>query len=333
MDMMQRTSVLAFRNYRHFKLAVVLMLIAIAAYIFVPMGIKPHGGMWLQYGLGIVSALIILLLMWYGITKRRVPRVRKLRKPKKKKLRVARSERKQSGDRLQGWLSSHIYLGASLIILATLHTNFQFGWNVHTLAYALMLLVIASGFYGTYVYLKYPRLITLNMGEETLDDLLRKIAELDESARERALKLPAEINELVLNAHRGTRLGGTMWQQLSGKQRKCPTTLAVRQVLQLGSKYMADDQPKLMRDLYSVLLHKEKLVLKARQAIKHQAKLQFWLFIHVPLTIALFAALLAHVVAILFYANVETMLKYLHPYMDAILKYVYPYIETILNYW
>lgn len=322
MSTMQRTSVLAFKNYRHFKLSAALMLIAIAAYVFAPASIKPYENIWLGYGLGSASALIILLLMWYGVTKRRVPRVKKLRKAKKQKLRSVRSDRKQSGGRLQGWLSSHIYLGASLIVLATLHTNFQFGWNIHTLSYALMLLVIASGFYGTYAYLNYPRLITLNMGEETLGDLLLKITELDELARERALKLPAEINDLVLKARRGTRLGGSMWQQLRGYQRKCPTTLAVRQVLQLGSKYMTDDQPKLIRELYSVLLHKEKLVLKARHEIKLQARLQFWLYIHVPLAIALLAALLAHIAAILFYADV-----------DAALSYVYPHVEAILHHW
>ena len=49
---------------------------------------------------------------------------------------------------LKAWTSAHVYLGLSLIVIATLHTGFQFGWNVHTLAYALMMLVIVSGIYG-----------------------------------------------------------------------------------------------------------------------------------------------------------------------------------------
>ena len=84
------------------------------------------------------------------------------------------NEGRHGGFTLQGWLSSHVYLGGSLVVLATLHTGFQFGFNVHTLSYFLMMLVILSGVYGTYVYLYLPRLITENLGEDTLDSLLLK---------------------------------------------------------------------------------------------------------------------------------------------------------------
>ncbi|HEX5364772.1 MAG TPA: hypothetical protein VFW59_10930 [Gallionella sp.] len=320
MKMAYRSGLLSFMNFRYLKLSGLLMAASIGAYVFAPLGSEPYGGTWLGYLLGIVSALIVLLLLWYGIAKRRRPRVHHREMSPAKERRRQGSVRLNSflrrwedrgrprpgdpwsrGGTLQGWLSLHINLGGSLIVLATLHTGFQFGWNVHTLSYVLMLLVIASGFYGLYAYLKYPRLITLNQGEETLEDLLLQIDELDELARVQALALPDEVNALVQKSRQGTRLGGSLLQQLSGRQRGCPTTAAARQMLKLGPKYIKHEQPKLLRELYGVLLRKESLVLRARREIMLKARMQFWLYLHVPLTVALLAALVAHVVAILYY--------------------------------
>lgn len=323
MDMMQHTTLLKYNKYRYFKVSSLLVTIAVAAYALIePDGGYAFGGTWLGYVLGVISTLILFLLMWYGVVKRRTPKVpdrrhsyetaghnhhdngapsdSSVQRKAERRKRDARESWRYGGT-LQGWVSAHVYLGISLLVLASLHTGFQFGWNVHTLSYALMLLVIASGFYGMYAYLNYPRQITQNMAEDTLDDLLLKIAELDELARVRALGLPDEVNAIVLKARQETRLGGNFIQQLSGCQRNCPTTLAVQQVQKLGKKYINEEQPKLMRDLYSALLHKEKLVSRARNEIVLKARLEGWLYLHVPLSIALLAALVAHVVAVFFY--------------------------------
>lgn len=323
MDMMRRPTLLKYNNYRYFKASSLLLAIAVAAYALIePAGGKSSGGSWLGYVLGIISTLIVCLLMWYGISKRHTPgmpnrrhhhkSVRRkhedggdqpdflVRQKTERRIHTARESWRYSGT-LQGWLSAHVYLGTSLIVLASLHAGFQFGWNVHTLSYVLMLLVIASGFYGMYTYLNYPRQITQNMADNTLDSLLIKIAELDELARIRALGLPDEVNAIVLKARQETRLGGNFFQQLCGSQRDCPTAFAVQQIQQLSQTFLHDNQPKLMRDLYSVLLHKEKLVLRARSEIMLKARLEGWLYLHVPLSIALLAALIAHIVAIFFY--------------------------------
>lgn len=319
MDMMHRPSLLKYEEYRYFKICSLLLALAVAAYALIePTGGQPYGGTWLGYTLGIISTLIVFLLMWYGVNKRRTPKVldrrvknsyRNYADDKSEFAAMRKGDRRgrqakecwRYGGTLQGWLSAHVYLGVSLIVLATLHAGFQFGWNVHTLSYVLMLLVIASGFYGMYAYLNFPQQITQNMANDTLDDLLLKIAELDELARVRALGLPDDVNEIVLKARLKTRVGGNFFQQFSGSQRDCPTSLAAQQILQLGKKYTSDEQPKLMRDLFSVLLHKEKLVLRARNEIMLKARLAGWLYLHVPLSLALLAALFAHIVAIFFY--------------------------------
>lgn len=306
MKKMQGSTLLQYKNYRYLKATTLLIVWAIAAYALIsPAGGESYGGTWLGYTLGILSTLIMLLLMWYGIVKRRIsgsPDRRKYTKHFKVERRNHNGKLGGlSGATLQEWLSAHIYLGTSLLVLVSLHTGFHFGWNVHTLSYALMLAVIAIGFYGLHVYLNFPRLITLNMGDETLDDLLLKITELDELACTRALGLPDEVYALVIKARQATRIGGTLFQQLSGDQPDCPTRIAAEHLLQLCAKYNEGDQPKIMRDLYSALLRKQKLLARARTEIMLKARMEVWLYLHAPLGIALLAALTAHIVSIYFY--------------------------------
>jgi len=48
-------------------------------------------------------------------------------------------------------------------------------------------------------------------------------------------------------------------------------------------------------------VRKQELVSRARRAVKLKARLDIWLYIHVPLTIALLAALTAHTVSVFYY--------------------------------
>ncbi len=273
-----------------------------------------------RYTLGIVSTLIVVLLMWYGVAKRHTPKVKERRErhaaakhpdnePTEGKPAQGPFDRRKTlageswlyGGSLLGWLSAHVYLGTALIVLVTLHSGLHFGLNIHTLAYLLVLLVIVSGFFGVYAYLNYPRLITRNMGESSLETILIKIAELDEQSRVKALSFPDDINNLVLKSRQQTRIGGNLLQQLRGGQNNCPTRLAVQKIHQLGQKFIHDEQSQRLLDLYSVLLHKEKLVAQARTEIALKARLSFWLYLHLPLSIGLVAAILSHIVSVLFY--------------------------------
>jgi hypothetical protein len=66
-------------------------------------------------------------------------------------------------------------LGVALIVIGTLHTGFQLGWNVHTLAYALMMVVILSGIYGVAVYATLPASLSNNSKEMTRGQILPEV--------------------------------------------------------------------------------------------------------------------------------------------------------------
>lgn len=275
---MQHRTLLEYKRYRYLKAALLLAGLASIAYLLQRSPTGTYGGTWLGYVLGTVSALLVLLLLWLGVRKRQY----------------------LGPGTMQGWLSAHVYLGTSLVILATLHTGFQFGWNVHTLSYLLLLAVVGNGFYGLYAYLRFPRMMTENLGEDNLDSLLLKIADLDELARSNALQLPDEINHIVHKASRETRIGGGVIAQLIGRHPDCPTSEAVRKLQYLG-KNLKGIQPKLHRELYSIMLRREALVARARKDIMLKARLEFWLYWHIPLSIGLLVTLIAHVTAIFFY--------------------------------
>ena len=276
---MRHRTILEYQRYRYLTVAVVVLIAAILAYACFPSPVGRYGGTPMGYALGTVGALLILWLMWFGIRKRRY---------------------RQSSDNLQGWLSAHVYLGTTLIAIATLHTGFQIGWNVHTLAYLLMLIVIFSGFYGLYAYLRFPRLVTDNLGEETLDGIILKIADIDREARRLAVGLPDNINRAVQESLQHTKIGGGVRQQITGKRSDCPTDRAVA-VIQASVKQMKGADSRANHDLYALLLRKQKLVDQARKDVRFKAAMDFWLYLHVPLSIALLAALIAHVVSVFFY--------------------------------
>lgn len=276
---MRHQSILAYARYRYLKLAAALTVAVIALYAWDRPPNGPYGGTWLGYGLGTLGALLIFWLLWFGVRKRQFG---------------------STSGTLQGWLSAHVYFGTALIVIATLHAAFKFGWNVHTLAYALMLGVIFSGFFGVYAYLRYPRIMTDNLGEDTLELLLIKIADLDKQARRLSLSLPDSISALVLASAQGTTIGGSWWRQLRGSAPGCPTEAAVIGVQNIGRKLIGE-QAKTNHQLYTLLLKKRELVARARGDVKLKAWLDIWLYVHVPLSIALFAALTAHIISVFFY--------------------------------
>ncbi|MEX2642731.1 MAG: hypothetical protein WD270_04715, partial [Acetobacterales bacterium] len=180
-------SILIFRNFRYLKLGLLLVGASIAAYAIHDPFSGPNGGTWLGYTLGTLGALLIVWLAWFGVRKRRYGKGKLL---------------------LEDWASAHVYLGLGLIVIATLHTGFEFGWNVHTLAYVLMVAVILSGAFGLYAYIRLPTVRTENRAGLTLDGVMAQIGELSRECDSVAMKLPDEVTQLLVAADENTRLGG-----------------------------------------------------------------------------------------------------------------------------
>ncbi|MGZ5619894.1 MAG: hypothetical protein ACXWFG_03425 [Methylobacter sp.] len=296
-------SILNYGQYRYLKQAAALALIALLLYLSSSPDEAPNGGTWQGYTLGVIGAALILILLWFGIRKRQYHRT---------KISLAR------------WASAHVYLGISLPVVVSLHCGFQFGWNVHTLAYTLMMLVVVSGFYGLYAYLVYPEALTSNRNGISRREMIANIAKLDDTGLTLAEELGEKAHQLVLREVEETRLGGTLWRQIT-----MGAGLPIMPLLQwkLAGSFVASEQASLAVDtinpedflrkhlhksestaeihrvveLLKVLNERQSMVSRVQRDIRYHAFMRCWLLLHVPLSCALLAAVLVHVISVFFY--------------------------------
>ncbi len=274
------SSFLAHRNYLFLKLSLLICFISIVGYMWADFEPVRNGGTWYGYTLGTIGALLILWLTMLGMRKRWIT---------------------QGHWSLKGWTSAHIYLGLALLIVATLHTGFQFGWNLHTLSYGLMIGVIASGLFGIYFYATVPRHMSNNRGEMGQADMLDEVENLDRLLRETAQPLNDKYIELVRDSTNKTVLGGNIFKRLSGRDKKCPTQAALK-FFREELRTVDNASHGAILDLISVLERKNSLLQHIRKHIRFRALLEFWLYFHIPLTFALLAALTAHIVSVFYYS-------------------------------
>lgn len=302
-------SFLVHARFRYLKFASLLCLLVLLAYWWHNPADGPNGGTWLGYTLGTIGALLILWLALLGWRKRRY--------------------RSQLGT-VRGWLSAHVYLGLTLVTIATLHTGFHFGWNVHSLSYVLMLLVIASGVYGIVVYTRYPGLITDNHDQGNRESWLAELDEINDLSLKLADTLDAEVHQVVLQSIDRIRIGGGLREQLLGP--RLPLRLAFARVQQeLGMttrflntigpggrqalapdfsstvNFMAGQLAGSSRDneniqkLLDLIARRRDLTARINRDIRLHAQMRIWLYFHVPLSFALLAALLAHILSVFIY--------------------------------
>ena len=277
-------SFLRHAQFRWLKVAILASIIVAAGFattlVMRDYHLRHTGNSWFGYISGTLGAGLILWLAMLGVRKRYMT---------------------DNVWSLKAWVSAHVYLGLSLIVIATLHSGLQFGWNVHTLAYALMMLVILSGIFGITVYALLPRKLSDDRSETTRKQMVEKIHTLDGRLLEVARPLDQAQAAAVTRAVQRTRIGGSFWRRLTNAHGNCETLHALG-ALKAVRKSMPDGkQAKALDQVLSLLEEKSLTLEKARRYIYLRSLLEVWLFIHIPATIALIAALTAHIISVFFF--------------------------------
>jgi hypothetical protein len=288
-------SYLVYRKKRYLWLSLLMTAFVIAVYWIDDPQEPANGGTLLGYVLGTIGALLIAWLAWYGIRKRRYA---------------------STLGSVQGWLSAHVYLGTALFVVVLLHTGFQFGFNVHTLAFTLMVLVILSGFFGVFVYQKHPARLSNNRGGVNRSELLDQLADIDNRSKRVAGTLGDDFEEVVISGISRTKLGATMIGRLKGldqSQVMLRQGSEVKAVSNAGQEaaldWLAEQQSRCsdptkagtIGELSALLRNKRKLVKQLNEDARLQAMLEVWLYVHVPLTAGLLVALMIHILTVFIY--------------------------------
>ena len=271
-------SVLGLARYRYAKWSLALSISAVALYVWDSSDMRPHGGTWLGYTLGTIGVLLILWLAAFGIRKRNYHRNLGL---------------------LSHWLSAHIWLGISVVLIASLHTGFQFGWNVHTLAYVLMVVVVVSGILGTMLYRINPGLMSDMLGGQTLIELAEGLREFDLEAR--------RLLPRVLDSHRSSAsaclddvaaepIARRWFDRLRTGPRDSSTKMAIARF-----EEWTVNGDRACRDLMILMVKRDHQLSRIRRFVQLKTCTEAWLLVHVPTSIALLASLLAHIVSVFFY--------------------------------
>ena len=270
---------------------ILLSIAAIAVYVWHDPPTGRDGSTLVGYGLGGLSAAIVVYLAILGIRKRRFA---------------------SSTGRRRNVVSAHVFLGLALIFTATLHTGFEFEWSVHTLGYVLLMIVILSGIWGISAYGGLPDKMGRNLGEmivekkrfdmSDLEQLEEDMEDLDRKLERSLGNLPDSFRAPIQMSLEKTKIGGGLMSIMSGSSAGCATAKAYDQVRDLvDNGSWDDDQRARVSELVADMSRKKELAACLRRDCRYRALLKIWLWFHVPLTVALLVTLVIHVTIVFFY--------------------------------
>lgn len=267
-----------FLNQRRFLwLWVCAVLVAVMGTIYRldhPVGGK-NGGTILGLSYGGIATAGMIFLMYYGIRKRY-------------------SYRRGAGT-LKGWLGPHVWIGLALCVVVPMHSGFKVDWNLHAAPYLLMVLTVLSGLWGAYAYLRYPSEMTGRREGITVRGSLQEMAALS-----------SEMSVLLKGKSPAFLAAGAMLDVPI--KPTLGTLLFARPVRTFSKREITNLLATLPQAEYQVGLKMTEIASR-RIAIANRliseasaaAQMRIWLYLHLPLSIACFVAMLAHVFWVLFY--------------------------------
>ena len=266
-----------FVSYRRFRwMWITCLLLAVCVFVYFlnePVGGR-NGGTVVGYVFGVLATVAIIWLMLYGLRKRAY---------------------RSSLGTVEGWLAAHVWIGIGLTLLVPLHAGFSFGMNVHTAAYVCMILTIVTGVWGVVNYTSLSSRISSHRGGVSDSTLLEQMYALREDLERLCAGKSSEFLRLF-NTYDFTFRPGLLLM-LRGALIPSISQSDVSPLIQDIAEAERSDAVTLLRAL------DERVDLA--NAVVEQARIKFllkaWLYIHVPVSIALCVTVAVHIFSVFFY--------------------------------
>jgi len=239
-----------------------------------------HGGTPMGLIYGFLSLFLMTLLLYFGIRKR--------------------AYRSRFG-KLEEWLQAHIWLGIFSLFVIVAHTGFRFEDKIAVALFVVIVTTILSGILGAVLYRTVPRELTavqsnLSGAEisEQLNQLTKAMARI---ASGRSAPFQRVYYGLLKESLPGYLAG---WRLLVSK----PSKVVERKGEWTNLVALVDkaEQTDLRQLLVLSRQHKE-LHLRLLYQQRYRNILDFWLYLHIPLSIAMVVLIVAHLWGVLMWGG------------------------------
>jgi len=265
------------------RIFAVLLIASAVSYYRYQQNEYPHGGSKTGIIYGLIGLGLIYLLAFFGIRKRWY---------------------KSTLGTLEQWMQSHIYLGILAFVILLMHTGLRFNDKIAITTFILVFIVVASGAVGAVLYVTVPRMLTeveSNLTTEELSDQLNQLAKnMARLASARSTPFQRIYDEVMKEASPGGLAGWRLLFRFGRKKKQFDTGDWAR-LLALVPK----EEQEELRQLLVFSRQRKELLLRLVFQQRYKNVLDFWLYIHVPFTVALLALSALHVIAVFYYGRIR----------------------------
>jgi len=202
---------------------------------------------------------------------------------------------------LQGWVSAHVYLGLFTILIIPMHAGFRFGVDIHTFAFILLIIVVLSGIIGVILYMSVPSRLTeheSSLQSDAIDkEIGRLISDMRFLVRDKSDALVRVYRDELARLQTMQPMG---WSLLLPKQNEDLIAKRSAELAQIVSSVPSQDETT-FQALSQLILKKTQLQVALMAQMRLRNILQAWLYIHVPVSVAMIIMVGIHIAVVFYY--------------------------------